>query len=84
VGGSLAELNEWTGAGKGPFYVCEFCQVEIEPATLRLYSDNIARFDDEDVPRGVTRKDGDEYTRKVPRRKVALYTVDEGMSALLG
>lgn len=76
VGGSLAELNEWTGAGKGPYYVCEFCQVQIEPATLRLYSDNIARFDDESSPAGVKRKEGDEYTRKVGRRTVKLYTVD--------
>ncbi len=53
MGGSLAELNEWTGAGKGPFYVCEFCQVEIVPATLRNCSDAIARFDDEALPPGV-------------------------------
>jgi len=39
IGGNLAQLNEWTGAGEGPFYVCEFCMVEIEPATLRLYTD---------------------------------------------
>jgi hypothetical protein len=76
VGGNLAELNEWTGAGKGPYYVCEFCLVELESATLQLYSDGIARFDDEAVPKGVKPKEGAEYKSQRGRRKVTLYTVD--------
>lgn len=76
IGGDLADINEWTGNGKGPFFVCEFYQVEIEPATLRLYTDSVGRFDDEKVPPGVKPKTGEENTRLVPRRKIVKYVVD--------
>lgn len=76
VGGDLAKINEWTGGGKGPYYVAEFYMVDVDPAWLRLYSDNIARFDDEPAPPGVKPKPGDQYSRMVPRRKVVKYVVD--------
>ena len=42
--------------------------VEGEEANLRLYTDYIARYDDEPVPEGVFRREGDEYHRKVMKR----------------
>ncbi len=74
--GDLAQISEWTGNGKGPFFVCEFYQVEIEPAKLQLYSNNIAYFDDEKIPAGATPKKGDQNTRMVQRRKIVKYLVD--------
>ncbi len=74
--GDMAQVNEWTGSGKGPYYVCEFYMVEVDPVKLTTYSDNIARFEDEPVPKGVKPKEGDEYTRKVPRRKITKHIVD--------
>ncbi len=76
INGNMAELGEWTGSGQGPYYVCEFCMVEIEPVTLKLYTDGVARFDDEKVPPGVFPRGSKDYERKVGRRKVKLYTVD--------
>ncbi len=76
INGTLAQLNEWTGAGEGPFYVCEFYLVDVDPVRLRLFSDNIARYDDEAVPFGVFPKPGEEYTRTVPRRMIRKYVVD--------
>jgi len=75
--GEQASINEWTGDGRnGPYYVCEFYRVEVKPIKLRLYTDNVARFDDEEVPRGVKPKEGDDYVRLVGRRKVVKYVVD--------
>lgn len=74
--GSLAKVNEWTGNGEGPFYVAEFYMVEIEQKTLRLYTDEVARYDDEFAPRGVKPKPGEEYTRQVPKRTIKKYVVD--------
>lgn len=80
VEGELAQVNEWTGMGDGPFYVCEFYIVEIERKKLRMYSDHIARYDDEPVPRGVEPlidpTDKDRYLREVPVRTVRKYVVD--------
>lgn len=78
--GDQATINEWTGgaANEGPFYVCEFYWVKIKRVAVRLYSDNILRFDDEDVPAGITPKlddDGKEISREVPRRVVKKYLV---------
>lgn len=75
IGGNIAELNEWTGMGKGPFYVVEFYLVEINPTKLRLYTDGVSRFDDEEIPAGVVPKPGADF-RTVPRRKVWKYIVD--------
>lgn len=72
----MGELNEWTGAGQGPFYVCEFQMVEFEPVKLRLCSDHIARFSDEPLPAGVIYQDGDGTERLVKRRKIMQYVVD--------
>lgn len=78
VDGTLAQINEWTGGGTGdgPFFVCEFYMVEIERVKLRLYTDNIARYDDEEVPRGVRAKEGEEYVREVPKRTIVKHIVD--------
>jgi hypothetical protein len=76
VTGQASQITEWTGAGKGPYYVAEFYLVELEDVKLRLYSDNIARFEDEPVPKGVLPKEGKEFERKVPRRKIQKYVVD--------
>ena len=76
VGGEAALINEWTGAGKGPFYVCEFYLVEIEPVKLRMYSDNVARFDGETVPKSVKPLEGEENVRSVGKRVVRKYVVD--------
>lgn len=76
INGKLADLYEWTGAGEGPFYVCEFYMVEIKPTKLRLYTDHITRFDDEKVPRGVKSMDGEENVRSVGRRAIKKYVVD--------
>lgn len=76
VSGSMAELNEWTGAGQGPFFVCEWYQVEMKPTKLRLFSDHIARFDDEAVPKGVRQMDGEENVRSVGRRTIKKFVVD--------
>jgi len=76
IDGNLADINEWTGGGNGPFYVAEFYMVEVEQVNLRLYTDLIARFDDEEVPEGVFPKDGNDYARKVGRRKIIKYVCD--------
>lgn len=78
--GESATVNLWTGgaAADGPYYVCEFYRVKIERDTLRRYSDNIDRFDDEKAPAGVTPKldpDGEEIKRSEPRPKVKKYVV---------
>ena len=78
IDGTMAQIWEWTGGQSfaGPFYVCEFCMVETEPTKLRLYSDGIARFDDEEAPKDVEPKEGEQYTRVVPRRKITKFVVD--------
>jgi hypothetical protein len=76
INGNLAMVNEWTGAGLGPYFVCEFYMVELERRILRMYTDLIARYDDETVPKGVKPKEGAEYTREVPKRTVKKYLVD--------
>lgn len=76
IGGTLAQINEWTGSGKGPFYVAEFFMVEMEPAKLRLHSNNIAYFDDEKKPSGAKPKPGEENVRQVRRRRITKYVVD--------
>lgn len=78
--GRMTQLDEWTGLGNGPYYVCEFYMVDIERRTLRLYSDQIERYDDESVPSGVNPivdpEDKNRYTRVVPVRKVTKHVVD--------
>lgn len=78
--GRSTTLDEWTNMGNGPFYVCEFYMIDLELKTLRLYSDNIERFDGEFVPRGVVAQndpnDKLRYTREVPTRKVTKHVVD--------
>jgi len=80
VGGNLAEVHRWTGAGEGPFFVAEFYMVTVERRTLRMYTDQIARYDDEPVPPGVTPKvdpnDKKAYTREVPVRTITKHLVD--------
>jgi len=76
IGGNMAEINEWTGMGKGPFYVVEFYLVETNPTKLRLYSNGISYFDDETRPDGIVPKGGEENTRIVPRRVVTKFVVD--------
>lgn len=76
VANDVAQLREWTGAGEGPFYVCEFYYVDIETKKLRMYTDHIARFDDEPVPRGVRARDGEDSVRTVGRRTIKKYVVD--------
>jgi hypothetical protein len=76
IDGELAQIKEWTGAGKGPYYVAEFYHVEYEPVKLRVYSDHIARFEDEPVPEGVVPADDKDSTRTVNRRHIVKYVVD--------
>ena len=76
IQGNLAQVNEWTGQGKGPFYVAEFYMVDADETRLRLFSDNVARFDDEPAPPGVLPKEGKEFQRKLSRRKIRKYVVD--------
>ena len=76
VNGAASQISEWTGGGKGPYYVAEFYLVELEEEELRLYSDNIARFKSEDVPRGVLPQEEDKFKRPVQRRKIQKYVVD--------
>ena len=75
----FSTTNTWTGGAqnKGPYYVCEFYQVQIERVKLRLYSDNVLRFEDEEVPAGVKVKRGDdgEIDRWTPRRRVKKWVV---------
>lgn len=79
--GDYQSMNLWTTNGKGPFWVAEFWRITVTLKTLRLYTDNIARYDDEPAPINAKRKvdkDGDDsdYVRKVPIRKVMKYVVD--------
>lgn len=73
---AATHINEWTGNGDGPYYVCEFYEVEIERKKLTLYTDNITRFDDEPVPDGVGPMQGPQFTRDVPTRKIIKHVVD--------
>ena len=73
--GEMTRVQEWTGNGKGPYYVCEFYQVEFEPDTLVLCSDHIARLKSEPVPRNAKPVE-DEVPRPVKRRKITKYVVD--------
>lgn len=78
--GEQATVNLWTGgaASDGPYYVCDFYRVKIGRDQLRLCSDNVLRFEDEEPPEGVWFKDdedGEEVKRYVPRRKVTKYVV---------
>lgn len=82
--GEMAQINEWTGTGNGPFYVCEFYMVEIDPIKLQMYRSasgaEIAFFEDEKIPKGFRPledpDDKNRYTRMVPRRKIKKYVVD--------
>lgn len=76
VSGDMAKLREWTGGGSGPFYVCEFYNVEIETEKLRMYTDHVARFDDEPVPSNAKAREGEENVRSVGRRTIRKYVVD--------
>lgn len=73
VNGNLSQINEWTGGGRGPYFVCEFYLVETDPVKLYSCSDHVNRFADEDLPRGVDRI---EELRTVERRKITKYLVD--------
>ena len=70
---AFAQINAWTGSGKGPYTVCEFCQIEVERVKLFAYSDNVNRFEDEEAPEGVT---PGELLREVPRRTIWKWLVD--------
>ena len=74
--GDAATMREWTGSGRGPFYVAEFYLVELDPVPLRLCSDGIARFDDEEPPEGVTYDPSNDSERAVLRRSIKKYVVD--------
>ncbi len=76
IEGEMSELNEWTGAGDGPFYVAEFYLVETNPTKLVMWDDNIPRFQDEPAPINARPLPGPENTREVPRRTVKKYLVD--------
>jgi hypothetical protein len=76
IGGEMADINEWTGNGDGPYYVCEFYCVEDARVKLTLYDNNVAYFEDETPPEGAKPKDGEEYTRIVPKRTIRKYVVD--------
>ena len=73
-------INMWTGGGanEGPYYICEFYYVTHEMRELTLYSDNILRFDNEEVPSGVTPKENEDgnVKRQSPKRVVTKYVVD--------
>lgn len=73
--GEQATVNQWTGGGRseGPYYVCEFYRVTIERKRLRLYSDSVLRYDDENIPKGVTPVDDEE--RWEPVRTVTKHLV---------
>ena len=77
--GNQATINEWTGgaSNEGPFYVCEFYKVIIEQRKLKIYDDNILRFDDEPVPDGVKPKEDEEgqVERRSPKRRIMKYVV---------
>lgn len=73
VTGNLAQIDEWTGSGNGPFFVAEFYMVDFTPTKLYKCSDRINRFEDEPVPPKVKRL---ELLRIVPRRKITKYLVD--------
>lgn len=75
IQGEMAEIMKWTGNGAGPFYVCEFYMVEIEQKTLKSYSDHVARFEDETIPKGVNEV-SDREPRKVQRQTIVKYVVD--------
>lgn len=76
IDGNLAQINEWTGNGEGPYYVCEFYCVEIDRVKLTLYDNDVAYFEDETPDPGAKPKVGDEYTRVVPKRTIKKYVVD--------
>lgn len=73
--GNLAQINEWTGNGKGPYFVAEFYLREYDEVTLREYTDGVNRYDDETVPRGV-REHPQGQVRKVQRPKITKYVAD--------
>lgn len=71
---------EWTGGAKaeGPYYVCEFWRVTIEKKKLFVCTDNINRYEDEPMPKGVAVKidrDGEPIMRIDPVRKVTKHVV---------
>ncbi len=80
--GDYGSMNMWTTNGKGPFWVAEFWRITITLKTLRMYTDNIARYDGEErAPEGVKPKTDEsgsdkDYVRRVPRRKVMKYIID--------
>lgn len=80
IDGNQAQVNKWTGAGEGPYFVCEFYMVDVDRKKLRLYTDNIARYDDETIPKGVKPKvdpdNPDAYMREVPVRTITKHVVD--------
>lgn len=75
VNGNLAQINEWTGSGKGPYFVVEYYHTEFEPTKLLECSDNVNRFEDEPLPKGAKYKT-DGLERLVQRRKITKYITD--------
>ena len=70
--------TQWAGGAgaQGPFFVCDFYRVQISQEPLRLYTDNVLRFDDEKPPAGISvRTQDNEFCRIVPRRSVWKYVV---------
>jgi hypothetical protein len=79
IEGNRSSINEWTSSGNGPYYVAEFWLVELNPAKLLQYADNVARFDDEPLPldaqgNPIAVVDGPQ--RIVNRRTIRKYVVD--------
>ena len=73
---NMSGVNEWTGSGKGPFYVSEFYLVEEHRVKLRMYDNGVCYYDDEEKPDEAEPRKGDEWVREVPRRKIRKYVVD--------
>lgn len=69
-----SNLADWIGPNaNGDYIVCEFYMVEKEKKDLYSHTDNVNRFDDAKLPRGVKRK---ELLRSVPLTKIKMYTLD--------
>lgn len=73
IPGDMAILTEWTGNGKGPFWVVEFYWVEVGRVQMQMHSNHIAYEKDAEVPKGAKPMGA---TWEAQKKRVMMYVCD--------
>jgi hypothetical protein len=75
VSSDYSQISEWTGGGKGAFWIVEFYWVQLDDVKMGMYSNHLAyEIGSDDIHEGVTLKPDRTWTYQ--KRKVMMYVVD--------